>query len=150
MKNEKRGNKRYNAQFASGYAVYMILGSYFEKCRCVNPYAEARLRKEYLKMPAVKQLEHEERLIRWSDRHLGMVKDLHCEVSFRQRNGELQIRFQTGFEEAEAAVNKYGRYMLYVSSRESRRHQAAGMQMRGGRGKSTRERSEDAALPEAA
>ena len=63
----RRGRKRYNAQMASAYIVYMILGSAFKRCIFASPSMEERLRLEYMKMPLEDQYEIEEKIIEWMD-----------------------------------------------------------------------------------
>lgn len=106
----RRGRKRYNAQMASAYIVYMILGSAFKRCIFASSSMEERLRFEYMKMPLEDQYEIEEKIIEWMDRELFLREyaDIWCKVFTYQEGAFLGVRFETYFGAIDLVIGREG------------------------------------------
>lgn len=105
---------RSNAQKENAFILYMIVGSYFNKCICVNRSLESNLFLYYKEMPAGKQLHREKQVIDRTERELGSLaedlKDMNCEVEILQVADELRLVFRTWFHTIVITVESNGRY----------------------------------------
>ena len=106
----KRGRKRYNAQMATTYILYMMLGSAFKRCIFASSSMEDRLRMEYMKMPVGDQYEIEDGILDWMDKTIAIqeCEDIWCKV-FTYHEGEcMGIRFETYVGAIELLVDERG------------------------------------------
>jgi hypothetical protein len=106
----KRGRKRYDAQMASVYILYMMLGSEFERCVFASSAMEERLRFEYMKMPLDDQYGLEERIIDWieAEQEIRMYEDIRSKVYTYQEGISMGVRFETYFGAIELLVDRDG------------------------------------------
>ena len=106
----KRGRKRYNAQMATTYILYMMLGSAFKKCIFASSSMEDRLRFEYMKMPAADQYETEDKIIDWMEKTIAIqaCEDIWCKVFTYQEGECMGIRFETYVGAIEVLVDERG------------------------------------------
>ena len=106
----KRGRKRYDAQMASAYILYMMLGSAFERCVFASSAMEERLRFEYMKMPLDDQYGLEEKIIGWmeAEQEIRIYEDIRSKVFTYQEDASMGIRFETYFGAIELLVDRDG------------------------------------------
>ena len=106
--------KKYNRQLASGFAVYMMGGSLFQKCICANQAEARHLYLHYAEMPAAKQLAAEDAVLavlRQQDPEwLSAMEQLWCEARFCPQGDSYQIWFDTkGFGRLGLGIDPKGR-----------------------------------------
>ena len=105
---------RSNAQKENAFILYMIVGSYFNKCICLNKITECNLYLYYREMPVGKQLAREKQVIDRMERELGSLaedlKDMNCEVEILQAADEIRLVFRTWFHTILITVESNGRY----------------------------------------
>lgn len=110
--------KKNVAQEEMAYIIYMIVGSYFNKVRCRNAFAEKRLYLYYMEMKNQAQEAKEKKVIREAEKVLGdfeeVLGEMNCEVFFGTAEDELTIDFVTGFEQVHVVVDKKGNYDMQV------------------------------------
>lgn len=113
--NYDKAENSYSRQFATAYAVYMMLGSYFRKCRMVNALEESHLRMHYASMKTGDQYLVEEQADEDAVALLEneRVDDLHCEVQTRLVKGIYHILFRTGLTDFRADVDRRGRVSFH-------------------------------------
>ncbi len=103
-----------NVQKENAYILYMIVGSYFNRCICVNRLTEGNLFLYYKEMPAGKQLYREKQVIDRTERAIGSLaedlKDMNCEVEILQVADEFRLVFRTWFHRIVVTVASDGRY----------------------------------------
>ena len=103
-----------NVQEENAYILYMIVGSYFNRCICVNRLTEGNLFLYYKEMPAGKQLYREKQVIDRTEKAIGFMaddlKDLHCQVEIRRDAEEIRLVFRTWFHTILVTVEPKGRY----------------------------------------
>ena len=106
----RKGRKRYNAQMATEYILYMMLGSMFKRCIFASSAMEERIRLEYMKMPVDEQYEIEDRIIAWAETTLDLKKceDIWCKVFTYQERGYAGICFETYFGAIEMMIDQKG------------------------------------------
>lgn len=106
--------KTSHRQQETAYMLYMIIGSYFHRCRCRSKALEENLFLYYKELGERRQIDKERQIIRVSEGVLG-----ECLASMAQMNAEVFIsktdemyvlRFYTGFEDIVATVDDKGRY----------------------------------------
>lgn len=108
----------YNKKAAEmAYILYMIIGSYFHKCICRTDRVENSVLRCYSKMPADKQMEKEQQVIRrfenMMEYNLSQIENMNCEAFInRHRNGEFSLKFRTSFEQLEVFVDQEGNYQM--------------------------------------
>ena len=108
--NQQNGS---NQQFAAGYVVYMMGGSYFKNCVCKSPFEEKRLYLNYAELSNQKQIEMEEKVLgRFEELDKNLLEkfeELKCEVSFRQEEKDFFVEFRTGgFETLKCRIKERG------------------------------------------
>lgn len=112
MKNAVMNNKRYSIQLAKVYIIYMMLGSYFKSCQCINPCEAGHLYLHYQEMPVQKQFRQEEQILRIANEihpeFRRRIDELKCAVRFFQSEGDYYVYFSTGFEGILAIVDMDG------------------------------------------
>lgn len=105
---------RSDVQKENAYILYMIVGSYFNKCICLNKITECNLYLYYREMPVGKQLAREKQVIERTEKAIGFMaddlKDLHCQVEIRRDAEEIRLVFRTWFHTILVTVEPKGRY----------------------------------------
>ena len=105
---------RSDVQKENAYILYMIVGSYFNKCICLNKITECNLYLYYREMPVGKQLAREKQVIDRTEKAIGFMaddlKDLHCQVEIRRDAEEIRLVFRTWFHTILITVESNGRY----------------------------------------
>ena len=122
-----------DTQLAAAYTVYMMVGSYFADCRCVNLLEEKRLFLHYRELNPEKQIRFEnkaeeiflselgkayadshgreqspEKLVELGRKYAETLGKYHCSVYFRRRGSLYVIRFYTGLKDMEFTVDPKG------------------------------------------
>lgn len=92
IKNNKLNNENLE------YTIYMMVGSYFEKASCTNPFVEKRLRAQYWDMKEEKQLQLEDTVLSYVE------NQLLSELPEDFWNTRVRVRFTTGGNLEEAKV----------------------------------------------
>ncbi len=100
----------HNKQLVSAYAVFMIVGSEFKKCRFANPMIEGRLRAEYVEVKSNEQFRLEELAI-------DMLQDLEidpveCTVRYYNSGNNLILDFITGKNNVRAIIDTQGYFEI--------------------------------------
>ena len=105
-------------QQQNAYALYMILGSYFNKSICANKLQETTLFLYYQELPAVKQEKLEAKLIATVEKQLEeilpKISKMNCKVHILRRGEEYHLFFRTGFETVSVVVDQKGNYQIQV------------------------------------
>jgi len=88
-----------NNQTAFAYALYMMMGSYFDKAVCQSPKLEKDMRLQYNEMKDEKQFAMEDICIRYMDKlERKLPKEcLASEVDAflsKERNGKIRVTFK--------------------------------------------------------
>lgn len=117
MKTFSKSGKKYNRQLAVSYIAYMMAGSYFEKCQCVNPCEEEHLFLHYAEMPQKKQYEYEEKILKAMNRmdsgFRKAIGNLRCSARCGRRGDTYLVAFETGgFESVLCAVKSDGEFEI--------------------------------------
>lgn len=103
-------------QQENAYILYMIIGSYFNKCICKSKMIEMNLMIYYKEMRFGKQERKEQLVIKAVEQIFGRRKsqlaDLNCEAIIARDGSDYKLVFYTGFEEVIAAVDKNGKYQI--------------------------------------
>ena len=111
---------RSDVQKENAYILYMIVGSYFNKCICINKITECNLYLYYREMPVGKQLAREKQVIDRTEKAIGFMaddlKDLHCQVEILQVADEFRLVFRTWFHRIVVTVASDGRYRFKAVS----------------------------------
>lgn len=96
------------------YMLYMIIGSYFHKCRCKSRIMEEKLFLYYTEMNEKHQGDCEEKIIERVennlDSRLSEFSEMNCEVSISQTAEQYRLVFYTGFEGVTVCVDGKGQY----------------------------------------
>ena len=105
-------------QQQNAYALYMILGSYFNKSICANKLQETTLFLYYQELPAVKQEKLEAKLIAAVEKQLEeilpVISKMNCKVDILRCGKEYHLFFRTGFETVSVVVDQKGNYQIQV------------------------------------
>ena len=108
-----------NSQKVAAYTIYMVVGSYFHKAKLANEQVGRNLYLHYADLSDNRKVQLEEGVIRMAERVLSEVKGnlaiSNCKVTISQEKGAYLIAFYTGFENVVAAVDRAGKYRIWVS-----------------------------------
>ena len=123
MKSFSSIEKGYNRQFATAYAAYMIVGSYFHKCTAANSYEEKHLYLHYVEMPMGKQVDCEKRIddlmlnIEYNDpEFMECIAQLNSSTYFYKEDEYFIVDFRTGgFEGLQVMVDPGGRCTISLT-----------------------------------
>jgi hypothetical protein len=103
-------------QYEIAYVLYMIIGSYFEKCYCRSVVMEERLYLYYQEMSQTKQTSLERKIIYYFERNFKKLKEqiegLRCNTYIYYKNGSCVIYFKTGFEDIIVKVDQNEKYEI--------------------------------------
>ncbi len=102
-----------DTQLAAAYTVYMMVGSYFADCVCVNQLEEKRLFLHYRELNPEKQIRFENKAEEIFLSELGedfaeVLGKYRCNVFFRRRGSLYVILFYTGLKNLEFTVDPKG------------------------------------------
>jgi len=108
--------KTNDIQQQTTYILYMILGSYFHKCKFKKKRLEQTLMLYYKEMPQKKQTDLEEQVVEKAENILkeclGDFAEMNCEADIFLRGHNYCLVFETGFERVIATVAPSGRYAI--------------------------------------
>jgi len=111
--NQSEGNGS-EAQLATAYIVYMMIGSYFKSCKAQSILKVNSLYVHYTEMRANTQLSTERRVERdFTEQfaeYLPLFENSLSEVSIYESDDNLCLCFDTGFEKLIAMVDREGQY----------------------------------------
>lgn len=114
--------KTSHRQQETAYMLYMIIGSYFHRCRCKSRAVEENLFLYYKELQEKRQVEKERQIIKVSE---GVLKDnmsdlaeMNAEVVISKADGLYVLRFCTGFEDIVITVDDKGRYEISLVEEE--------------------------------
>lgn len=87
-------------QSALGYAIYMIVGSYFKKAKCTHPILETNMRIRYVEQKLDNQYHMEEACISYVEHHLLSElpaqiweDEVQVRMAICQDDGKTEIHF---------------------------------------------------------
>ena len=100
----------YSKQLATAYTVYMMFGSYFERCRMKNRVEETHLRMHYMSMKTNDQYKVEEKIDEQAEEMLRDLKvdDLACEVGAYYAKETYHVLFRTGILDFRVDIDQKG------------------------------------------
>lgn len=108
--------KTSHRQQETAYMLYMIIGSYFHRCRCRSKALEENLFLYYKELGESRQIDKERLIIRVSE---GVLKDnmtdlaqMNAEVVISRADEMYVLRFYTGFEDIVVTVDDKGLYEI--------------------------------------
>ena len=108
--------KTSHRQQETAYMLYMIIGSYFHRCRCRSKALEENLFLYYKELGESRQIDKERLIIRVSE---GVLKDnmtdlaqMNAEVVISRADDMYVLRFYTGFEDIVVTVDDKGLYEI--------------------------------------
>ena len=102
-------------QDATAYIVYMIIGSYYTKCKAKNMMKEKALYMHYKQLGPKNQIRIERNVERIFLRMRDIVNtDLAAEVAFSCYGDAYIVYFHTGFQNINVYVDKEGMISIEV------------------------------------
>lgn len=114
--------KTSHRQQETAYMLYMIIGSYFHRCRCKSKAVEENLFLYYKELQEKKQVEKERQIIKVSE---GVLKDnivdlaeMNAEAVISKVNDLYILSFYTGFERVVVTVDEKGCYEISLGRDE--------------------------------
>lgn len=120
MKTEYAKKNREDRQKAVAYMLYMLAGSYFNRCKCQSGTMEKYLLLHYLEMPRGRQLKDEERILKVIDKVIGskesLYEELNSEVIIRKIKDCYLLWFRTWVDDIYIAVKPDGRFRIRLQS----------------------------------
>lgn len=107
---------------AAAYIAYMIVGSYFHKAICRNPFLERRLYLYYREKGFGQVEKWEEKMIAQTEKELApyeeLLADMNCVVRMERIGSGYKLTFETGFERI--VVKVYSRTNVQIRVKEGR------------------------------
>ena len=114
--------KTSHRQQETAYMLYMIIGSYFHRCRCKSKALEENLFLYYKELGESRQIDKERQIIRVSE---GVLKDnmtdlaeMNAEAIISKVDNLYILSFYTGFERIVVTVDDKGRYEISLEEYE--------------------------------
>lgn len=114
--------KTSHRQQETAYMLYMIIGSYFHRCRCKSKAVEKNLFLYYKELQENRQVEKERQIIKVSE---GVLKykmadlaEMNAEAVISKVNDLYILSFYTGFEMIVVTVDEKGRYEISLEEYE--------------------------------
>jgi len=111
-KEQVEKEKTSKRQFANAYIAYMMIGSYFKKCKAVSPARTSFFYANYKELNPQTQYRREtgiERIFlnRYRTR-LPEFREMICEVHFRKDEENVYVDFRTGIYDFTAVLGPDG------------------------------------------
>ena len=101
------------------YIIYMIVGSYFQSCKCANQVRETNLFLYYQDMRQGDQISKESKVerefVHGFHGYLETFAELAAEVHFEFGEKESKVFFETGLEEIVATVRADGTFSFDIN-----------------------------------